>query len=420
MNSRERLQATLEHRPVDRLCVDMGAGGQTGMGVCAVQRLRQALLGDQNYRVKVTEPYQMLGEVDDGLRRALRLDVVGVPGPSTMFGFPCAGWKPFTMPDGTPCLVPEKFNWTTDADGALLMYPQGDTDAPPCAKMPATSYFFDAINRQPPLDESKLDPMDNCAEFGRISDADVRFLADHAKTLHGGTDLGIYLTLPGTAFGDIALVPATWMKNPKGIRDVEEWYISTLTRPDYVRKVFDVQCEYALGNIEKLAAAVGNRVQVVFVSGTDFGHQRGQFLSIQSYRDMYQPYHKAVNDKIHSLTRWKTFLHSCGAVYPLIPEFIDAGFDVLNPVQCSAAEMDPRRLKREFGRDLVFWGGGVDTQKTLPFGTPDEVYREVRERIDIFFADRTGFVFNAIHNIQSNVPLENILAMFRAVDDARR
>lgn len=420
MTSRERLQATLEHRPVDWLCVDMGAGGQTGIGICAAHRLRQALLGDKNYRVKVTEPYQMLGEVDEALRKALKLDVVGVPGPSTMFGFPCGGWKPFTMPDGTPCLVPEKFNWTMDEDGAVLMYPQGDTTVGPCAKMPAASYFFDAISRQAPLDEAKLDPMDNCEEFGPISDANVRFYADHAKALYDGTDLGIYMTLPGTAFGDIALVPAVWMKNPKGIRDVEEWYISTVTRPDYVRKVFDVQCEYALWNIERLAEAVGNRVQVVFVSGTDFGHQRGQFLSVQTYRDMYKPYHRAVNAKIHELTGWKTFIHSCGAVYPLIPEFIDAGFDVLNPVQCSATEMDPRRLKREFGRDIVFWGGGVDTQKTLPFGTPEEVYREVRERIDIFFADRTGFVFNTIHNIQSNVPVENIRAMFRAVDDARQ
>ncbi len=421
MNSRERLQATLEHRPVDRLCVDMGAGNQTGICIGAAHRLRQILTGDQNYRVKIVEPGQMLGEVDEAIRKALRLDVVGVPGTSTMFGFPCEGWKPFTLPaDGTPCLVPEKFNWTTDADGAVLIHPQGDLTVPPSAKMPATSYFFDAIPRQGPLDESKLDPRDNCEEFGPISEETVRTLASRAKALHEKTDLGIYMTLPGAGFGDIALVPAPWMKNPKGIRDVEEWYISTFTRPDYVRKVFDVQCEYALKNIARLAQAVGDHVQVVFVSGTDFGHQHGQFLSVQSYRDLFKPYHKAVNDQIHRLTKWKTFIHSCGAVYPLIPEFIDAGFDVLNPVQCSADEMDPRRLKREFGRQVVFWGGGVDTQKTLPFGTPEEVYREVRERIDIFFADGTGYVFNTIHNIQSNVPVENILALFRAVDDARK
>lgn len=420
MTPRQRLIATLNHEPADRLCVDFGAGGQTGMGVGAVHRLRQALLGDPAWRVKVIEPYQMLGEIDESLGRALRLDVAGVPSPSTMFGFPCENWKPFTTPDGTPCLVPGDFNWTVDSGGAILMYPEGDTSARPCAKMPATSYFFDAIDRQGPIDESRLDPADNCEEFGPLDDETIGFYADHARRLSDQTDYGLYLTLPGTAFGDIALVPATWLKDPKGIRGVEEWYISTLTRPDYVRRVFEVQCEFALANIERLARAVGDRVQVVFVSGTDFGHQYGQFLSVQSYRDLYKPFHRAVNDKIHELTLWKTFIHSCGAVYPLIPEFIDAGFDVLNPVQCSAAEMEPSRLKREFGNDIVFWGGGVDTQKTLPFGTPDEVYHEVRERIDIFFGDGTGFVFNAIHNIQSNVPIENILAMFRAVDDARK
>jgi uroporphyrinogen-III decarboxylase len=174
----------------------------------------------------------------------------------------------------------------------------------------------------------------------------------------------------------------------------------------------------ALKNIERLAAAVGDRVQAAFVTGTDFGTQRSLFCSVQTYRELYQPFHKAVNERIHQLTKWKTFIHSCGAVYPLIPEFIAAGFDVLNPVQCSAKGMDPRTLKNEFGKDLVFWGGGVDTQKTLPFDTPEEVYREVRERIEIF-AEGGGFVFNGTHNIQSNVPVENILAMFRAVNDSR-
>jgi uroporphyrinogen-III decarboxylase len=125
-----------------------------------------------------------------------------------------------------------------------------------------------------------------------------------------------------------------------------------------------------------------------------------------------------MNDKIHELTGWKIFIHSCGAIHDLIPDLIEAGFDVLNPVQVSATGADAKRLKSEFGKDLVFWGGGVDTQKTLPFGTPEEVYREVRERIDIF-SEGGGYIFNSIHNILSNVQVENILAMFRAVNDAR-
>ena len=416
MTSRERLIATLHHQPTDRVCVDFGAGFQTGMGAGAVHRLREAVLGKSDHRVKVIESYQMLGEIDEELRQALGLDVVGVHGPGTMFGFKNEGWKPFTMFDGTPVLVPGEFNVTPAPDGGWLIYPDGDTHVPPSAWMPKDAYFFDATNRQPPLDESKLNPADNCEEMSVVSAEDVQHFARLARHYYETTNYGIYPTLPGTAFGDIALVPAPWMKHPKGIRSVEDWYMATVTHRDYVQKVFEVQCEAALKSIELLAAAVGDRAQVVFVSGTDFGTQTGQFCSVKTYRELYKPFHRAVNRHIHQLTQWKTFIHSCGAVLPFIPEFIDAGFDVLNPVQCSALGIDPRTLKREFGKQLVFWGGGVDTQKTLPFDTPDAVYREVRERIDIF-AEGGGFVFNSIHNVQSNVPVPNLLALFRAVKD---
>jgi hypothetical protein len=420
MTPRERLSAALNHQPVDRLCVDFGAGGQTGIGVCAVHRLRQALTADNQWRVKVSEPYQMLGEIDETMRRILGLDVVGVHPPKNMFGFANEGWKSFVMPvDGTEVLVPERFNYTVSDNSDVLMYPEGDTSVAPCAKMPASGYFFDSIRRQEPIVEEQLDPLDNCEEFGVLSDEDIAHFKRRVDDYYYNTDYGIYLTIPGVAFGDIALVPAPWMKHLKGIRDVEEWYVSTILRVDYVCKVFERQCEIGLKNIEKFAKALGNKVQVVFVSGTDFGTQRGPFISPQAYRDLSKPFQKAINDKIHELTNWKTFIHSCGSVYQLIPDFIEAGFDVLNPVQCSAAEMEPQRLKEEFGEQLVFWGGGVDTQKTLPFGTPKEVYKEVRNRIEIF-SQNGGFVFNSIHNIQSNVPTENILAMFEAIDDARK
>jgi hypothetical protein len=419
LTPRQRLQRTLEHKPVDKLCFDLGAGGQTGMGICAVHRLREAILGKSDHKVKVSEPFQMLGEVDEELRKAIGADVVGVHPPCDMFGLRQEGWKSFTMPvDGTEVLVPGDFNYTVDTDGSLLMHPQGDLSVPPSAKMPKASYFWDAVNRQGVIDDSKLDPMDNCEEFGMISDEDVDYYKQKVDWYYENTDAGIYLTFPGLAFGDIALVPATWMKHTKGIRDVEEWYISTAMRRDYVYTVFEKQCEIALKNIEKLAPVLGDKVQAVFVSGTDFGTQRGPFISPDAYRDLYKPFQKAINDKIHELTNWKVFIHTCGGIYPLLPDLIEAGFDILNPVQCSATDMDPVRLKKEFGDDLVFWGGGVDTQKTLPFGTPEEVYKEVSERIEIF-SDNSGFVFNTIHNIQSNVPVENILSMLKAVNDNR-
>ena len=417
MTSRERLAAALQHQTPDRVPVDFGGTAVTGMHVSAVSRLRQAVTGDLHYRVKVVEPYQMLGEIDVVLRQALGIDVIGLTPRRTMFGFENQGWKPFTLFDGTEMLVPEKFNVQPSDDGRLLMYPEGDHSVPPSGVMPKGGYFFDAIVRQPPIDESKLNPADNLEEFGLFSADDVAWYERRIQELHDGTDQGIILTMPGTAFGDIALVPVPWMKHPKGIRDIEEWYVSTATRKEYVRSIFEKQCEIALQNLETLIRVLGNRVQAVFLTGTDFGTQRGTFISVKAYRDLFQPFHQRVNRLVHQKTQWKTFIHSCGSVYNLLPDFIEAGFDILNPVQCSAAKMEARTLKREFGKQLVFWGGGVDTQKTMPFGTADEVYREVRERIEILGEDG-GFVFDSVHNIQGNTPVENLQAMFRAIRDS--
>ncbi|MDY0166699.1 MAG: uroporphyrinogen decarboxylase family protein [Thermoguttaceae bacterium] len=418
MNSRERLQATLSHQQPDRVCVDFGATAVTGIHVSVVDRLRKAVLGDQQYRVKVNEPYQMLGEVDDALREALGIDVIGSGARKSLLGTDEAAWKPFTLFDGTNVLVPHNFNYTADeTSGDLLIYPEGDTSAPPSGRMPRGGYFFDTIVRQHPVVEDQLDPADNLEEFSEFGPEDVAFYRQRAEWFQQRREYGSLLAVPGTAFGDIALVPAPFMKDPKGIRDIAEWYISTASRRDYVYEVFDKQCEIALKNLETLIGQFGDLVQVALITGTDFGTQRGLFISIGAYRDLYKPFHKRVNDLIHERTNWKTFIHSCGSVWDLIPDFIEAGFDILNPVQCSAAKMDPRALKKEFDSDIVFWGGGVDTQKTLPFGTPDEVYREVRQRIDIF-NDGGGFVFNTIHNILGNTPLENVQAMFRAVRES--
>jgi hypothetical protein len=417
MNSKERVQAALNHRQPDRVPVDFGSTAVTGIHVAAIHRLRQALTGDRSWRVKVTEPYQMLGEVDEEMRVLLGVDVVGLTPRKTMFGFEADGWKPFTLFDGTPVLVPEKFNTSTDGNGDILIYPEGDMTAPPSGRMPNGYYFFDTLVRQPPIDEDHLDPADNLEEFGLFSDADVAWYRRRCQELEARGSVGVTLTMPGTAFGDIALVPVPWMKQPKGIRDIEEWYVSTVIRKDYVRAVFERQCEIGLKNLETLIGILGDRVQAVFLTGTDFGTQRGLFIGTEAYRELFKPYHKKVNDLVHARSNWKTFIHSCGAIAELIPEFIEAGFDILNPVQCSAVGMDARMLKKEFGKELTFWGGGANTQQTLQFGTPDEVYRECRERIEIFGAGG-GFVFDAVHNVQATTPTENLLAMFKAIEDS--
>lgn len=415
LSSRERVRKVLNHEVPDRIPLDLGSTAVTGMAASTVSKLRRALgLDREGDRVKIVEPYQMLGEVADDLRKALGVDVVGLEGRRNLFGFENRGWKPWELFDGTPVLVPEEFNTEAEPDGSVLMYPEGDRSAPPSGRIPKDGFYFDSIVRQPPIEEAKLRVQDNLEEFGPIGDEELEHFHQQSEYLYEHTDLAIVASFGGTSFGDIALVPAPWLKYPKGIRGIEEWYVSLIARKGHIYDVFEGQCEIALGNLERLRQAVGDRVDVIFVSGTDFGTQGGPFMSQGLYRELFRPFHQRVNDWVHAHTSWKTFIHTCGGVKPLIEDLIEAGFDILNPVQCSAAGMDPQVLKETYGDRLVFWGGGVDTQRTLPFGTPEEVRQEVGERLRIL-GRNGGLVFNPIHNVQANTPVENLLAMFETV-----
>jgi hypothetical protein len=415
LSSRERVQLALDHKEADRLPLDLGGSPVTSMHVSAVYRLRQALgLDAPATPVKVIEPFQMLGEIQPDLIELLGVDVVPLVSETTFFGFKNEGWKAWTTFDGTPVLVPAGFNTEPEPNGDVLLYPEGDKSVPASGRMPKGGWYFDAIVRQPPIDDEALRVEDNLEEFGPLSDAEMAYFAAEAERLYTQTDKAIFASLVGTSFGDIAFVPGTQLKHPRGIRDVAEWYMSTVTRRDFVYQVFERQCDIALANLEKLYPLLGDRISVLFVTGADFGMQTGSFISPQAYRELYQPFHKRVNDWVHSHTGWKTFIHSCGSVWTLIEDFIQAGFDIMNPVQCSAAHMDPAQLKEKFGERITFWGGGVDTQRTLPFGTPDQVRQEVRERIRIF-GPGGGFVFNTIHNVQPQTPVENLLALYEAV-----
>ena len=419
MTSRERIETTCAHREPDEMAMDFGGGFQTGIHVSVVYELRQKLgLDKPGAPVKVIETYQMLGEIKDDLAKALGIDTVSLHGTGTMFGFPAQDFKEWILRDGTPVLVPDGFNTAYEANGELLQYPGNDRACGPCAKMPEGGNFFDAIIRQPPIDDENLKAEDNLEEFGPLSTFEQGLYAERAAQLHEHTDRALFCTFGGLTFGDIALVPATFLKNPKGIRDIEEWYVSLVMRPDYIKAIFDHQADVAIENLKRLHAVVGDRISVIQTNGTDFGTQNSPFCSQEQYRDLFLPYQQRVNGWIHANTNWKTFMHSCGSIVPLLDLIVDAGFDCLNPVQCSATGMDPQLLKKTYGKSLVFWGGGVDTQKTLPFGTPDQVREEVKKRIDIF-APGGGFVFNAIHNVQAKTPIDNILALFETVEKYR-
>ena len=419
MNSRERVEATIRHEEPDCVPLDLGGSAVTGMHVSTVYALRQALeLDPLGVPVKVVEPFQMLGEIKPDLWNALGIDVAGLNTKNNMFGFENTGWKPWTLFDGTPVLVPDGFNTKPDPEGDILMHPQGDSDSKPCARMPKGGFYFDAIDRQPTIDWRNLDPEDNLEEFGPISQGDLDYLEREARRLYEETDKAILANFGGTSFGDIALVPGLQLREPRGVRGAKEWYMCHVRRPDYLLDLFERQCVIALDNLEMIHRAIGDRVSAVFVTGTDFGSQTRPMLSKLTYDKLYKPFHRRVNEWIHEHTSWRTFIHSCGAVESFIGGFIDAGFDILNPVQTSASNMDPTGLKAKYGDKITFWGGGVDTQSTLPFGTPEEVSKQVHDRLRTF-SQEGGFVFNTIHNVQPNISVDNILAMYSSFRDHR-
>ncbi len=412
--SKENFLKTINHQQPDKVVVDFGSTAVTGIHVLIVEKLRQHY-GLEKRPVKVIEPYQMLGEIDSDLIRAMEIDVVGLFGPKNMFGVANEKWKVHKTLWGQEVMLPGEFNYTYTTNGDILMYPEGDTSQPPSGIMPKTGFFFDALDRQQPVDDTTLKVEDNLEEFTEVTEAELAFWKKQVNSLDDNSK-AIVASLGGTALGDIALVPAIGLKDVKGIRGVEEWYVSTVMREDFVMEIFDRQTDIAIRNLTKLHNVIGNKIDVVFTCGTDFGTQNSTFCAPETYDRVWLPYYKKVNDWIHKNTNWKTFKHSCGAVETLMSHFIDSGFDIINPVQINAFGMDPKKLKKEYGDRLVFWGGGVDTQGAFAFGKPAEVKDQVKRQCEIL-NNNGGFVFNTVHNIQANVPFENVVAMLEALRD---
>jgi hypothetical protein len=419
MTSRERVRKAINHIEPDIVPFDLSSTGVTGISASSLTLLRKAL-NIYCGPIKVHEPYQILGEVELDFIKILGIDVIGVGLPYTMFGYKNENWKPWKLTDGTDVLISGNFRTSIDEKGDLLVYPCGDTTCKPSGRMPKGGYYFDTIIRQEEIIPEKLDPKEWIeGQFHFYSDEEVRFLEKLADDYYNNTELSLMGNFGGGGIGDIAHVPGPGNKNPKGIRDPEEWYVAHLIYPDYIKGIFELQIDIAIKNLELCYQAIGDKVDTVFVSGTDLGTQRGPYISPDMYREFYKPFHKKINNWIHTNTNWKTFFHSCGSVVDFLDDFIDAEVDILNPVQCSAAGMEAKGLKEKYGDKLVFWGGGIDTQKTLPFGTPDQVKAEVKERMQIF-GKGGGYIFNPIHNIQRGTPIENLLALFEAVKEYRR
>ncbi len=412
--SKQNFIKTINHQQPDKVVVDFGSTAVTGIHVLIVEKLRE-YYGLEKKPVKVIEPYQMLGEIETDLINAMSIDVIGLFSAKNMFGVANENWKVHKTLWGQEVMFPGNFNYTYNSNGDILMYPEGDTSQPPSGMMPRSGYFFDALDRQQPIDDSTLKVEDNLEEFGPVTEQDLAYWRNQVNSIENDSKAYV-ASLGGTALGDIALVPVVGLKNPKGIRGVEEWYISTLIREDFIKEIFDRQTDIAIENLKLLYDVIGNKIDVVFTCGTDFGTQNSTFCSPETFDRMWLPYYKKVNDWIHLNTSWKTFKHSCGAVEPLLKHFIEAGFDIINPVQINASGMDSRKLKKEYGDNLVFWGGGVDTQGAFAFGTPAQVKEQVKIQCEIL-NNNGGFVFNTVHNIQANVPFENVVAMLEALKE---
>lgn len=414
MTSRQRILETINHRQPDRVPVDLGATGQTGMNASTLYRLRKAL-GLEEHPIEISEIFQLLGKVDPDMMQYAGADVIGLNNPSNMFGVPDGPLKPFRMPDGTPTLIAQGNEYDVAEDGSVYMYPQGNRSVGPSGHMPAGGSFFDNINRAPEFDEDDLTPAEDFKDdFGILDDATARYLEDKSKALYEGTDYAIIGNLGGAGLGDSAMVPGPHVLAPKGIRKFDDWLMAHMLYPEYIQEVFEMQTQTMLKNLEIYRQAVGERIQIVWISGTDFGTQNGEFFRPEVFRELYKPYYQRINDWVHQNTPWKTFYHCCGSIVNYLDDFVEMGVDILNPVQLSARGMDAHMLKEKYGDKLVFWGGGVDTQQTLPFGTPEQVRQQVKERLDIL-SKGGGYVFAPIHNVVAKTPVENLIAMYEAV-----
>jgi len=402
MTSRERILRTLRREPVDRLPVDFGGTRQSGIAVHAYHRLRERLGLSTGRPVRVFDLCQMLAEIEQGVAERFGADCIGLPRPAVEynFGIRNENWKRWTLFDGTPVEVPGGFDPVEEPDGSLVIL----NDGVPAGRMPRNGFYFERCGRFPGAAHPDL----RLWRPARVSNSAMEHYHVAAEALHTGSDKAVI-----AAFG-----PAHDLFYAIGHGGFEDWMVTFASEPEYVRELYGLIVDAWLDDLRRFHAAVGDRVHVIIVTD-DFGMQSAPFLSEAMFRELVLPAYKRGFDWIHANTPWKVLLHSDGAIFSLLPALIDMGVDILNPVQTAAAGMDPVRIKSEFGGRLIFWGGSCDCQNTLTFGTPERVAGEVRSNVRAL-ARGGGYVFASVHNIQENVPPDNIIALFdtaREFDD---
>jgi uroporphyrinogen decarboxylase len=368
MNSRERVLLALNHQEPDRVPIDFG-GLVTSMHHQAYRNLLE-YLGMPSDDVQIMDMFQQIVDPTPAIKEMFHADIVGLfPRESADFEF--------KLEQATDSFEDE---W-----GVVYQRPPG-------------GYWYDLAGH--PLREGTIEELDDFRFPNPRDPARVEGLADEARLLLEKTDKALMLHAP---IGGV-YEQSYWL------RGLEPLYRDMGGNRGYVEALAERVLEWLLEFWDLVLEEVGPYVHVVELSD-DLGGQHGPLFSPDLYRKVYKPRHRRLTELIHSKTEAKVFLHCCGSIRWALPDLIEVGMDIINPVQVSAKDMETDQLKREFGRDIVFWGGGADATWVLPFGSPDDVREEVKKRIGDL-APGGGYVFGSIHNIQAEVPPENVVAMF--------
>ncbi len=398
MKPRERILCTLNHRETDRIPVDLGGMDSTGITAVAYARLKKYL--NLNFNPpKVFDPYQQIAIVERDVLELVKGDVLPVfPEPEK--------WKSSVLPDGTPCEVPERWNVLTDKDGSQYVQ---DKDGSIIARRPSASWYFEpckwslATLETVKEIESRKDIFESF-DWPFFADETIEDLGKKAKQLYQQTDYAL--------MGNFAV---HIFMGGQLLRGFEQFMIDLVMEPEIAECILDNLAEAYIRRFEKYAKYVGTYVQIINVND-DLGTQEGLQISPQIYRKLVKPYQKKLYQFIKKNFNGYLFLHSDGSIYDIIPDLIEIGVDIINPVQFSAKNMDLEKLKKEFGKDITFWGGGCDTQEILPCADVKTVKEHVKKCVEIL-APGGGFVFCQVHNIQPDVPAENIMAMYEAIEE---
>jgi hypothetical protein len=404
MTSRERVQKAVSFQQPDRVPIDLGGMKASGIAAGTYNRLKKNL--GIRAPTRILDPRFMIAEVGEEIRKRFHVDVIPVD-LSCITGAvrPESEWIPRTLFDGSSALFPPGTGIREEPDGSwTLLSADG---SPTTFRMPRGGYYFDdtSFNRGDGIDPTKFKPQSD------IPDGSLRMLADYAGGLYRSTDYALLGWGFGVCFMGLSLITDRSNNVTQGMPD--EWMMMLMTEKETCHELMNRSVEATISCLRLVNQAVGGYCFAWGIASDDSGTQRCEFIAPDLWAEMMKPHYRKLCDWVHANTSFKTFLHSCGSIPQLIPHWIEAGVDILNPVQTSAAGMDPRKLKSEFGRKLVFWGGGCDTQSVLPNGTPQEVREHVKENVEIF-APGGGYVFTQVHNIQAKVPPENVEAMLDA------